>query len=64
MRTSLTAIAAALVLVAAPSASAKPNIVVLMSDDQTLDSMSVMPRAQQLLGAEGTTFTRAWLKRE
>ena len=61
MRTSLTAIAATLVLVAAPAASAKPNIVVLMSDDQTLDSMSVMPRTQGLLGAEGTTFTRAFV---
>jgi N-acetylglucosamine-6-sulfatase len=61
MRTSRSAIAAALVLVVAPTASAKPNIVVLMSDDQTLDSMSVMPRTQRLLGGEGTTFTRAFV---
>ena len=61
MRTSLSAITAALVLVVAPAASAKPNIVVLMSDDQTLDSMSVMPRTQRLLGGEGTTFTRAFV---
>ena len=61
MRTSLLAIAvAALVLVVAPAASAKPNIVVLMSDDQTLESMSVMPRTQRLVGGEGTAFTRAF----
>jgi N-acetylglucosamine-6-sulfatase len=58
MRTSVAALFAALVLILAPGAAAKPNIVVLMTDDQTLDSMSVMPQTQRLLGEKGTTFTR------
>ena len=40
---------------------AKPNIVVLMTDDQTLDSMSVMPKTVALLGGAGTTFTRSFV---
>ncbi|HVD58991.1 MAG TPA: sulfatase [Thermoleophilaceae bacterium] len=58
MRTSVAALFAGLVLILAPVAAAKPNIVVLMTDDQTLDSMSVMPQTQRLLGKKGTTFTR------
>jgi N-acetylglucosamine-6-sulfatase len=58
MRTSVAALFAALVLILAPGAAAKPNIVVLMTDDQTLDSMSVMAQTQKLLGEKGTTFTR------
>ena len=54
----MAALFAALVLILAPGAAAKPNIVVLMTDDQTLDSMSVMPQTQKLLGEKGTTFTR------
>jgi arylsulfatase A-like enzyme len=54
------ALSVVLALVLAPAAGAKPNIVVLMTDDQTLDSMSVMPRTQQLLGERGTTFTRSF----
>ena len=42
----------------ARSAPGQPNFVVLMTDDQTLDSMSVMPQTQKLLGEKGTTFTR------
>jgi N-acetylglucosamine-6-sulfatase len=58
MRTFVAALFAGLVLILAPVAAAKPNIVVLMTDDQTLDSMSVMPQTQRLLGKKGTTFTR------
>ena len=39
---------------------ARPNIVVLMTDDQTLESMSVMPKTRRLIGAQGTTFTRSF----
>ncbi|HEY1277177.1 MAG TPA: sulfatase-like hydrolase/transferase, partial [Thermoleophilaceae bacterium] len=46
--------------VLAPAAQAKPNIVVLMTDDQTLESMSVMPKTRELLGERGTTFTRSF----
>ena len=59
MRASL-ALAVAALLVLAPAAAAKPNIVVLMTDDQTLDSMSVMPQTERLLGERGTTFTRSF----
>jgi len=35
----------------------KPNIVVVMTDDQTAESIRFMPNVQELLGEEGTTFT-------
>ena len=47
-------------LAMAPSAEARPNILVLMTDDQTLDSMSVMPKTRALIGERGTTFTRSF----
>jgi N-acetylglucosamine-6-sulfatase len=39
----------------------RPNIVVLMTDDQTLESMRVMTGVRQSLAAEGTTFDRAFV---
>jgi N-acetylglucosamine-6-sulfatase len=58
-RVALTAFVA---LALAPAAAdAKPNIVVLMTDDQTLASMSVMPKTTRLLGDRGTTFTRSFV---
>jgi arylsulfatase A-like enzyme len=36
-----------------------PNVVVFMTDDQTLRSMSAMPQTRELIGARGTTFTHA-----
>ena len=50
----------ALLLALAPAAEARPNIVVLMTDDQTLDSMSVMSKTRELIGERGTTFTRSF----
>jgi N-acetylglucosamine-6-sulfatase len=44
------------VLAPAGSAMAKPNVVVLMTDDQTLASMSSMPQTNALLAAPGTVF--------
>jgi len=35
----------------------KPNVVVILTDDQTLESMRVMPHVQALLADEGTTFS-------
>ena len=49
------------VLALAPAAQAKPNIVVLMTDDQTLESMRVMNRTNSLIGAKGATFTRSFV---
>jgi arylsulfatase A-like enzyme len=34
----------------------RPNIVVVMSDDQTLEEMRFMPRTERLLGSAGATF--------
>jgi N-acetylglucosamine-6-sulfatase len=38
----------------------KLNVVVLMTDDQTVDSLRVMPRTRALLADRGTTFTRTF----
>lgn len=38
----------------------KPNIVLLMTDDQTLSDMSVMARTRRLIGHRGATFRRAF----
>jgi arylsulfatase A-like enzyme len=56
------ALAAAAPLAAAMPAEAqeRPNILVLETDDQTLESMAVMPRVRELIGERGTTFTRSF----
>jgi arylsulfatase A-like enzyme len=54
------ALAVVLVLALAGPAAAQPNIVVLMTDDQTLDSMSVMPKTRAIMGDRGTEFTRSF----
>lgn len=56
-------IIAAVVLTAggepAPAQSAsKPNVVVVMTDDQTVEQMRALPNVQRLIGTQGTTFTR------
>jgi arylsulfatase A-like enzyme len=33
-----------------------PNVVVVMTDDQTVESLRVMPKVQRLIGDEGVTF--------
>jgi N-acetylglucosamine-6-sulfatase len=38
----------------------RPNIVVLMTDDQTQEAMRVLPKVKQLLADEGTTFTHSF----
>jgi N-acetylglucosamine-6-sulfatase len=37
----------------------RPNVVVLMTDDQTLESMRVMPGVRRTIAQRGTTFTRS-----
>ena len=54
------ALTLAFLLALAPAAQARPNIVVLMTDDQTFDSMSVLPKTRELIGNQGTTFTRSF----
>ncbi len=38
------------------AAATKPNIVVIMTDDQTLEEMRVLTQTRQLIGGQGTTF--------
>ena len=65
---SLAAIAASLLLSlpaaagARPATAAKdgrPNILVVMTDDQNVDDVAHMPNVRRLLAAQGTTFTDA-----
>jgi N-acetylglucosamine-6-sulfatase len=58
----LAAVLLALIFATTPvDASAQPNVVVLMTDDQTAESMRVMPRTRELIGAEGVTFTNSFV---
>ena len=57
-------IAVAVVTAAIPTTAAakapaeRPNVVVIMTDDQDFRSMSVMPKTRRLIGAAGVTFDR------
>lgn len=46
---------------AAPASAARPNVVVIVTDDQTLESFrpEVMPQTFERLAARGTTFSQA-----
>jgi arylsulfatase A-like enzyme len=48
------------VTAAQPPPAARPNIVVVMTDDQTLESMRVMPNVRSLIGREGATFVNSF----
>ncbi len=39
----------------------RPNVVVLLTDDQTLDEMSGLPQTASLIGGQGATFSRAYI---
>jgi N-acetylglucosamine-6-sulfatase len=54
-------LALALLLVLAPAAQARPNILVLETDDQTLADMSALPKTRALIGDRGTTFTKSFV---
>lgn len=43
------------------AASERPNIVLILTDDQTLESMRVLEKTRRLLGEEGTTFANAFV---
>ncbi|HSI79808.1 MAG TPA: sulfatase [Solirubrobacterales bacterium] len=45
---------------ASGSAANRPNIVVVMTDDQDARSLRAMPKTRRLLGDRGTTFTQAY----
>ena len=40
----------------AGTGAARPNVVVIMTDDQTLESLRVMTNVRKLIGDQGTTF--------
>jgi N-acetylglucosamine-6-sulfatase len=45
----------------ADAASDKPNVVLLLTDDQTLEEMSGLPGTSALIGGGGVTFNRAYI---
>jgi N-acetylglucosamine-6-sulfatase len=60
----LALLACALVLAAPAVADARrdadrPNVVVIMTDDQDFRSMGVLPKTRRLIGTRGTTFDQA-----
>ena len=57
----LASLAAAAAGPAAAQAPERPNVLVLMTDDQTTESVAAMPNVQQLLMAQGTTFDRSFV---
>ena len=44
-----------------PRPPARPNIVVVMTDDQTLEQMSALPRTRKLIGRQGVKFKRFYV---
>ncbi|HEU0019391.1 MAG TPA: sulfatase [Thermoleophilaceae bacterium] len=46
---------------AAAQADPRPNVVVLMTDDQTLRSMRAMPRTRWLIGDQGARFANSFV---
>ena len=46
---------------ATAQSSGKPNVVLLLTDDQTLEEMSGLPQTSSLIGGRGTTFSRAYV---
>ncbi len=53
---------ASVLRVAEPASAqpARPNLILIVTDDQTVDMMSVMPNTRTLLGGKGVTFTNAF----
>jgi arylsulfatase A-like enzyme len=45
----------------ATAADPRPNILVIMTDDQTMADMRVLPKTRALLGAKGTTFANSFV---
>jgi arylsulfatase A-like enzyme len=45
----------------APDSASRPNILVIMTDDQTVDDMRVLPKTRALLAAKGTSFTNSFV---
>lgn len=41
--------------------SPRPNVVLILTDDQALDEMRTLPRTSALIAGQGTTFSRAYV---
>ena len=46
---------------AANARAQRPNVVVLMTDDETTSDMTVMPKTRRLLGERGVTFANSYV---
>jgi N-acetylglucosamine-6-sulfatase len=46
---------------AVPVIPKRPNVVMLMTDDQTVDDMRVMPNTRRLIGGQGVTFSKSYV---
>src|SRR4051812_5916725 len=46
---------------ATAQSSDRPNVVMLLTDDQTLDEMSGLPQTSALIGGQGATFIPAYV---
>jgi arylsulfatase A-like enzyme len=55
------ALAVALLLALAPAAQARPNILVLETDDQTVADMQALPKTRALIGERGATFSNSFV---
>ena len=47
--------------ISATASSSEPNVVLILTDDQTLDEMAALPQTQALIGGQGVTFNRAYI---
>ncbi|HEX9945471.1 MAG TPA: sulfatase [Thermoanaerobaculia bacterium] len=45
----------------APAADDRPNVLVIMTDDQTVEDMRVLPKTRTLLAERGTTFANSFV---
>ncbi|HEY1236703.1 MAG TPA: sulfatase [Solirubrobacterales bacterium] len=45
----------------AAASSSRPNVVLLLTDDQTLEEMSGLPETSSLIGGQGANFSRAYI---
>jgi len=60
-RATIAATFALVALGASTAAAERPNVVVVQTDDQTLESMRVMRHVRGLLARQGTTFDRSFV---
>jgi N-acetylglucosamine-6-sulfatase len=44
-----------------PATPARPNIIMLMTDDETVTDMAVMPKVHELLAQQGVTFSNSFV---